>query len=276
MELKRPEPTTASQPSRLTARRIKVVDEIIESLRQDIVTRKLGDGDRLPSERELSERFGVSQPTVREAIRALETLGLVNVLHGSGSFVRSHGDYALASALQTLVQLHNVGVMDVLAVRHVLGRFSVELAAANATDEDLEALDAAYRRLDGTASVTELDEIISCIVEYQRILSCASHSALLQSLEAFLVALLTEVQVRSLADNGVRFWCSRAAEFQPHRLSILQALRARDVQRAQQAMSAYLDAQKALFERDGELHGLDLASPTLISLISDVVRQSRP
>ena len=276
MELRPLDPPSAPQPSRLTTRRIKVVDEIIESLRQDIVTRKLKDGDRLPSERELSERFGVSQPTVREAIRALETLGLVNVLHGSGSFVRSHGEYALASALQTLVQLHSVGVMEVLAVRHVLGRLSVELAASNATDGDLKALDTAYQRLDDTASMTELDEVIGGIVEYQRILSLASHSALLQSLEAFLVALLTEVQVKTLASNGVQFWCSRAADFQPHRLAILEALRVRDVHRAQSAMSAYLDAQKSLFERDGTLRMLDLSSPGLIRLIAGVVRQSRP
>ena len=94
-------------------------------------------------------------------------------------------------------------------------------------------------------------------------------------MEAFLVALLTEVQVKSLADNGVRFWCLRAAEFQPHRLSILEALQARDVLMAQKAMSAYLDAQKALFERDGGHQMLDLSSPSLISLISDVVRQSK-
>ena len=237
--------------------------------------RRLGDGERLPSERELSERFGVSQPTVREAIRALETLGLVSVLHGSGSYVRSHGEYALASALQTLVQLHSVGVMDVLAIRHVLGTLSVELAASNASDEDITCLLLAYRRLDGTANMSDLDEVIGSIVEYQRVLSAASHSPLLQSLEAFLVALLTEVQVKSLAKNGVRFWSSRAAEFQPHRLSILEALQARDVKRAKEAMNAYLDAQKALFKRDDGLTALDLSNPSLVSLISDVVRQSR-
>ena len=74
-----------------------------------------------PSEKDLSERFGVSQPTVREAIRALETIGLVEVLHGNGSFVRGQGDYALASALQTLLQLESVGIMDVLDVRQVTG-----------------------------------------------------------------------------------------------------------------------------------------------------------
>ena len=122
---------------RVSASPPKMADEIIETLRQDIVTRRLPDGERLPSEKELSDRFGVSQPTVREAIRALETLGLVEVLHGSGSFVRSSGEFALASALQTLLQLQSVGVMEVLNIRQALGRHSIELAAANATDDDI-------------------------------------------------------------------------------------------------------------------------------------------
>src|SRR5258707_14646334 len=118
-----------SGPDRSRPRRVKVVDEIIETLRKDIVTRRLPNGERLPSEKELSEQFAVSQPTVREAIRALETLGLVEVFHGNGSFVRSSGDYALASALQTLLQLQGVGIMDVLNVRQVLGLDSIEAAA---------------------------------------------------------------------------------------------------------------------------------------------------
>src|ERR1700685_761340 len=101
-------PLQTSLPSELTKprrRRVKLGDEIIEYLRQDIGTRPLPHGGRLPSEKELSDRFGVSQPTIREAIRALEAVGLIDVFHGSGSFVRSQGDYALASALQTLLQL---------------------------------------------------------------------------------------------------------------------------------------------------------------------------
>ena len=229
----------ASKPSKLPLRRVKIVDEIIESLRQDIVTRRLPHGERLPSEKDLSDRFGVSQPTVREAIRALETLGLIDVLHGSGSFVRSQGDYALASALQTLVQLEHVGILEILDVRQALGRFSIRLASSKAADEDIIAIVAACDRFNHISSVKDLDGVISTIIEFQRAVSAASHSPLLQSLEAFLMVLLTEVQVRSLPGRGVRFWRSRALEFQPHRLAIVKGLRSGEPAEAREATIIY-------------------------------------
>ena len=170
-------------------RKVKVVDEIIESLRQDIVTRRLPDGARLPNEKELSDQFGVSQPTVREAIRALETMGLIQVLHGNGTFVRSQGDYALASALQTLLQLENVGILEVLAVRQVLGSHSIELAAMRATETDLRAIEAACSFFEDTVSKQDVETVVAHIIEFQQAVSAAAQSPLLQSLEGFLLAL---------------------------------------------------------------------------------------
>ena len=161
-------------------RRIKVVDEIIESLRQDIVMRRLRHGERLPSDKELSDRFGVSQPTVREGIRGLETLGLVEVLHGNGSFVRSQGDFALASALQTLVQLESVGVMEVLDLRQVLGRRSIELAAVKATEEDIAGIAEICARFDQLSKTKNVEDVIAVIKSFQRAVSAASHNPLLQ------------------------------------------------------------------------------------------------
>ena len=263
----------ASKSSKLSPRRVKVVDEIIESLRHDIVTRRLPHGERLPSEKDLSGRFGVSQPTIREAIRALETLGLVDVLHGSGSFVRSQGDYALASALQTLVQLENVDVKEILDIRQALGRFSMELASANATEDDLRAVASSCRQFEDLHQAKDLDGIISVIIDFQRTVSTASHNPLLRSLEAFLMVLLTEIQVKSLAGRGVRFWRARALEFQPYRLAILKGLQSGNSAEATQAMDAYLEAQRKLLERDDNLRSFNLANPKLISVIANVVRQ---
>ena len=267
-------PKLPAEP-RPRARRIKLVDEIIESLRQDIVTRRLPDGERLPSEKELSERFGVSQPTVREAIRALETLGLVEVLHGSGSFVRSQGDFALASALQTILQLQSVGLMEVINVRQVLGRYSIELAVANATEDDLAALAAHCAAFDHVENMKEVDDVIAHVMGFQRALSAAAHSALLQSLEAFGLALLNEVQVKSLSSRGIRFWRARALDFQPHRLAILEGLRARDPAQARQAMDRYFDAQRQRFEHDDILRDLNLSHPRLINVMTNMVQQFR-
>ena len=256
-------------------RRVKVVDEIIETLRQDIVTRKLPHGKRLPTEKELSERFGVSQPTVREAIRALETLGLIEVLHGSGSYVRSQGDYALASALQTLLQLEGVGIMEVLEVRQLLGRRSVECAAERATADDLDVIEAAGARFGQPSGFGDVDAVIAAVIDWQRAVSAASHNAILQSLEAFMLALLNEVQVKSLATRGVKFWRARAIEFQPHRIAVLAGIRSGEAAQARAAMDRYFDAQRDRFERDETLRSIDLSSPKLVSMVSDMVRQSK-
>jgi GntR family transcriptional repressor for pyruvate dehydrogenase complex len=275
MKTKQQRTTVAPTETRSRPRRIKLVDEIIESLRQDIVTRRLPDGGRLPNEKDLSERFGVSQPTIREAIRALETLGLIEVLHGSGSFVRSQGDFALSSALVTLLQLESVGIMEVLDIRQVLGRHSIEMAVARASKDDIAELARICARFEQLDGVNEVGEVISIVIGFQRALSAASHSALLVSLETFLLALLNEVQVQSLSEHGARFWRARAMDFQPYRVGILEGLRSRDSEAARAAMDRYFDAQRKRFEQDKNLRALNLSNPDLINVIADMVRQIR-
>ena len=263
-------PSGLNRPRR---RRVKIVDEIIETLRQDIVMRRLQHGARLPSERDLSQRFGVSQPTTREAIRALEMLGLVEVVHGSGTFVRSQADYALASALQTLLQIESVSVMQVLDVRHVLGRHSIEAAVLRATETDVACVSTAKERFDWPDELKDVAQVIDGIVEFQRVVSAASHNPILHALEAFLVALLNEVQMKLLAGRGLRFWRARALDFQPHREAILEGLRRRDPVEARRATDRYFDAQRALFDQDEALRSLNLSNPKLITVIANMVRQ---
>lgn len=258
-----------------TRRRVKLVDEIIETLRQEIVTRLLPDGERLPSEKDLSDRFAVSQPTVREAIRALETMGLVEVRHGSGSFVSSRGDFALASALQTILQLQSVGIMEVIDIRQVLGRHSVALAVVQASDAELDALAACCARFEALGDLKGADEVIALVIGFQRLLSAAAHSSLLQSLEAFLLALLNEVQVKAFAARGVRFWKARALDFQPHRVAIVASLRSRDLPTARAAIDGYFEAQRERFDADATLRAINLSQPRAIEVVADMMDQFR-
>jgi GntR family transcriptional repressor for pyruvate dehydrogenase complex len=275
MNTRRPRATGPSH-GKPYPRRVKLGDEIIESLRQDIVTRRLRDGERLPSEKELSDRFAVSQPTIREAIRALETLGLVEVLHGSGTFVRSQGEFAVASALQTLLQLESVGIMDVLCIRQALGSLSIELAVAKATEDDIAEMTRICDHFDRLNEMKEVDEVIANIIGFQRALSAASHNPVLQSLETFLLALLHEVQLQSLSARGVRFWRARAMDFQPHRVAILKGIRSRNLATARKAMERYFEAQRQRFEKDDILREINLSNPRLIDVVADMVRQFRP
>jgi DNA-binding FadR family transcriptional regulator len=126
--------------------RPKVTDEIIEALRSEIVTGKLKVGDRLPTEKELAHNFGVSQPSVREAIRALEVMGLVEVRHGAGVFVTNDGIFGLTSAFLNLLQLENVGILEVQQLRRLFGIESAQLAAATVKPDQLSKIEAALQK----------------------------------------------------------------------------------------------------------------------------------
>ena len=195
------------------------------------------------------------------------------MLHGSGTFIRGQGDFGLASALQTLLQLQSVGMMEALEIRQVLGRHSIELAAVSITTAEIDDLAAICSRFDETGALKSVGDVIAQIIGFQRAVAAASHSPLLLSLEAFLLGLLHEVQLKSLDGRGVRFWRARAMEFQPHRKAILEGLRSRDPAIARKAMDTYFEAQRQRFKAIDSIRELNLSDPRLIDVISDMVRQ---
>src|SRR5277367_5974616 len=82
--------------------RRRIADAIAEDLRGQIASGALPNGARLPAERDLAERYQVSGPTVREALQGLSTMGLLDVRHGSGTYVTALADSLVAKALGTV------------------------------------------------------------------------------------------------------------------------------------------------------------------------------
>jgi len=266
---------SADDPGRGFGSSRKVTDEIIESLRRDISMGRLVIGDRLPNERELAQQFGVSQPTIREAVRALDAMGLVEVRHGSGAYVRGDGAFLVRAGLETMLQIEQVGLLDVLEVRGVLGRHSAALAAAAATAEDLAAMEAAYARLERLSAITGIDDLIAAIAGLQVTIAEAAHNPLQRTLETFFIDLLLNLQIKAMRSRGLRSWQRRAAGFQADRRAIIDAIAARDPEAARSAMSAYLDHQRETFLADPELAGLRLSDPRAVHVASELRRASR-
>lgn len=256
-------------------RRVKVTDEVFETLRRDIVTGRLRRGARLPNERELAELFDVSQPTIREAVRALDVMGLVDVRHGSGAFVRGDSGPLVASALQTLLQVERASVIDVIDVREILGRDSARMAAVAATREDLELLE---ERLQVLARVHELPTVQAVVDEveaFQVTLSATAHNPLLFALEGFLLSLLIQLQIRALLKRGLRYWRERSLGFHDDRRAIVVAIGSRDPDGAGAAMGAYLEHQRAVFLADRELCEMRLSDAKAIRAVADIVLRMR-
>lgn len=149
-------------------------EHLVEHLRAYVVEAGLSAGDRLPSERELSERLGVSRASLRQAIVALEVQGIVEVKHGEGTFLRT-------ARMDTLpiAQLADLKrrLPDILDAREAIEVKLAELAAERRTEPDLAALDAALvkmqHEIDGGATGEQGDR------DFHQSVVLAAHSEVL-------------------------------------------------------------------------------------------------
>lgn len=120
--------------------------QVEESLRKAILSGQLRATERLPAETELARQFSVSRPTIREALSALESQGLINKVPGAGggSFVRSVDHHALGQVVQesmhNLLSLGSVSFDEVAHVRQYLEVPAAATAALNRTQEDVDEL----------------------------------------------------------------------------------------------------------------------------------------
>lgn len=118
----------------------KIYEEIIEQIRELVTRGELKPGDRLPSERDLVERLKVSRASIREALSALEMMGLLEVRSGEGTFVRKLKPESVVAPLAWMLSMEKGTVLEILEVRKILEVQAVRLAAERAQQSDLREL----------------------------------------------------------------------------------------------------------------------------------------
>jgi GntR family transcriptional regulator, transcriptional repressor for pyruvate dehydrogenase complex len=134
-----------------------VTDEAILRIKDMILTGELAPGDRLPPEKELSERLGLSRNSLREAVKALEVIRVLDVRRGDGTYVTSLEPRLLLEAMSFVVDLHDDdSILELFAVRRILEPAAAALAAARAREPDVAALRLQIESVDATTSVEGL------------------------------------------------------------------------------------------------------------------------
>ncbi len=122
---------------------INLQKEIISKIRELINYKNLEPGDKLPSERMLSEKFGVTRSSVREAIQKLEFYGLLNSIPQSGTFVANIGVIAMNGMIEDILRLEDPDFKSLVETRILLELKTVRLAALRRTEDDLRMMKAA-------------------------------------------------------------------------------------------------------------------------------------
>src|SRR5215471_10196852 len=133
------------RPRLVAFRRIKTTrafEEIADQIRNELSTRRLRAGDRLPPERALAEQFGVSRNTLREALRSLENAGLLRLQKGAagGAFVRESTGEAIVTGLRDMFHLGAIEPEHLTEARMMIESIVVRTACERATADDIAAL----------------------------------------------------------------------------------------------------------------------------------------
>lgn len=157
-----------------------VTDEAIDKIKGMLLREELKAGDRLPPEKELAERLGLSRNSLREAVKALELIRVLDVRRGDGTYVTSLDANLLNGAVAFIVELHqDRSVLELFEVRRILEPASGFMAASRISAEELESLRATMEGIDET---TGIEELVAHDLDFHRIIGQAAGNEYLGSL----------------------------------------------------------------------------------------------
>jgi GntR family transcriptional repressor for pyruvate dehydrogenase complex len=217
-----------------------VVLDVQRALEAHLVDGSWGAGTRLPAERRLAEMLGVSRNSVREAILALKTRGLLVSRRGSGVFVTERLQTAIASPWRQLVVDHPDMRWDTLEFRRELEAATAHYAALRATPDDLAVLAAVVERLEHAYVSGNKPEEHRADADFHEAIAQASHNSMFLYLHSSMVRMLREhisFNLEGLDDPTGKV----TARLREQHLRIWDAIRRRQAEAARKAMLKHVD-----------------------------------
>ncbi|HEY1706909.1 MAG TPA: GntR family transcriptional regulator [Rhizomicrobium sp.] len=225
-----------------TVRSARLFEEICDQIKGQLSQGKIRPGDKLPPERDLAGQFGVSRSAVREALRALEVSGLIELRKGAkgGAFLLEESA-PLTQSMEDMIDLGRVSMRDFTEARILITEVVVRLACErgkkkdfNAIERDIERLEAAVEKGDGRSDATY-------VTNFYDLLAAATGNQMLRFLThgiaQLLAGLISARRPAPMHDLGER------------RRAILMCLRARDADKAGKLLTEHLMRVHARMEK---------------------------
>ena len=230
---------TSAKPEFEAIRRSKVYEEVAKQLER-LILKKLQPGDKLPAERELAEMFGVSRSSIRDAIRSLELVGLVEPRQGAGTVVREVSAESLVNPLTTVLARQQIS--ELLDLRKMLEPPLAARAATHASVEEITEMEEILRRQDDKVRRGEL--AIEEDSEFHYNVAMASDNSVVLKVLDVLMDLLRETRERALQVEG------RPQKSLAGHRRILMAIKRRDPAAAEDAMRRHIqDVEKIVLNK---------------------------
>jgi len=180
---------------------VAVTDEAIDKIKEMIVSGELGPGNRLPKEADLADRLGLSRNSLREAVKALSLIHVLDVRQGDGTYVTSLEPRLLLDAISFVLEFHRDDtVLEFLQVRRILEPAATAMAAQHMSDVEVEELRKILGMLDDNPTV---EALVANDLEFHRKIAVGSGNTVLASLIDSLSGPTTRARIwRGLTQEG--------------------------------------------------------------------------
>src|ERR1035438_4485043 len=217
----------------------RLYEEIVEQIKKLITDGKLKPGVKLLAERELADQFRVSRASVREGIRTLEMLGLIDIRPGEGTFVRGNGGEDIIRPLAMFLAVERSSLLDMYEMRRIFETASAAMAAERASIEELDQIGSAVENMRERLNVKDSEKGQEFDAAFHYAIAEATHNNLLTKL------FKTVSEEFHKANSAAR---QQLYHDKPENAQILidqhtrifEAIRSRSPQAASQAMLAHL------------------------------------
>ncbi|RQD71856.1 MAG: FadR family transcriptional regulator [Tindallia sp. MSAO_Bac2] len=214
----------------------RVYQQIVDQIKGLLKKGELKPGDKLNSERELAETLGVSRASVREALAAMEHLGILETRQGEGTFIADHYQKPLIEPFLIMTLMDPEANMELLEVRKILEVQAVELATLRCDEEDLEKLETYIELMEKDLGRNILGEendasFHFCIAE------ATKNRALIRIMHT-----ISDSLEQSMRRGRYRLFAKRgnAEKLYDQHLKIFEGIRSRDPEKAKEAMLSHL------------------------------------
>jgi GntR family transcriptional regulator, transcriptional repressor for pyruvate dehydrogenase complex len=221
-------------PNVTPIRREPLAAEVARRLVDYLLSGGVEPGGRMPSERQLAEAFGVGRSAVREAIAALTLIGLIEVRHGDGTYLKRPDSPLLPQVVEWGLLLGEQRTIDLVEARQLIEVDIAGLAARRRTDDDLDDLERILARMEQESrDGAQAAAFVDADVEFHLRLAEAARNSALRDVLSSIQALLRAWIGRVIAEGY------RDISFAEH-VPIFEAVRARDARAAEDAMDAHM------------------------------------
>ncbi|MBI2218309.1 MAG: FadR family transcriptional regulator [Candidatus Rokubacteria bacterium] len=244
---RRPEGRRGGQVELEPIKSTRIYEEIVRQIKGMIAEGRLKSGDQLPPERDLAEKFLVSRTSVREALRALESLGLVEIRPGEGTFIREVSVESLVQPLALVMASQREAIAELFEARRLIEPLIAGLAATRATTDEIADMERILK--DQAKEVAAGRTGFAQDVQFHTALAAASRNRAITRIVNALIDLLAQSREESLAAPG-----RPERSHQDHR-RVLDAIVRHDEAMARSAMLDHIVAVEALVLGAAEARG---------------------